>query len=322
MGHMTWAAVVGCAQYLSRMFPASYLVTEVNEDTWLVDSLLLRRSKGASPLSTWYDQQEDFSHFVTDVPTPRPPSVPLAENHPTLKLVYDIRCYTAVFSVGTEAFCKIKPQKTNVTLKAVTLEFVHTQWPDSEVPQVFHNTIRDGRSFLFMSRVPGRTLAEAWPSLDETWKHRYVESVISVCVSLQLLERDKIGGVDGNGVEQQDLFGYGEEKHPDPQSLQQRCELLGMDCSKYVFCRLDLGPVSLIVEDVPTSGRVGFIDWESAGFFPREWLRTKAIVSVGLDIPEELSGSDDPSWWRLQRALGEQGILYRPMGFDVGEIIT
>ncbi|KAJ5702807.1 hypothetical protein N7488_010355 [Penicillium malachiteum] len=270
------------------------LVTEVNEDSWLVDSLLLRRSKGTSPHSTWYDQQDDFSYFVTDAPTPRPPSVPLADNHPTLKLVYDIRCYTAVFSVGTEAFCKIKPHKTNMTPEVVTLNFVHTHRPDLDVPHVFHNTIRDDRSFFFMSRVPGRTLAEAWPSLDETWKHRYVEFVTKVCVSLQLLERDKIGGVDGNGIEQQHLFGYNEEKQTDPPILQQKCERLGMDCSKFFFCHLDLGPVNLIVEDVPTSGRVGFIDWESAGFFPREWLRTKAIISAGLDTPEEFAGSDDP----------------------------
>ncbi|KAJ5731974.1 hypothetical protein N7493_003455 [Penicillium malachiteum] len=150
-----------------------------------------------------------------------------------------------------------------------------------------------------MSRVSGRTLAEAWPSLDETWKHQYVEFVTNVCVSLHLLESDTIGGVDGKGVEQQHLFGYDEEKQTDPPILQQKCERLGMNCSKFFFCHLDLGPVNLIVEDVPISGRV-------------EWLRTKAIISVGLDIPEEFAGSDDLSWWRsqLQDSLGEQGFSH------------
>ncbi|KAJ6013924.1 hypothetical protein N7540_008515 [Penicillium herquei] len=260
------------------------LVTEVNQDIWLVDSLLLRRSKGASPLSTWYDQQEDFSYFVTDAPTSRPPSVPLRDKHLTFRL----------------AFCKIKPYFPNTTPEAVTLDFVHAHKPTLEIPKVLHNTIHDGKCYLFTTRVPGRTLAEAWPSLDKTWKHLYVESVAGICESLQLIEGEKLGDVDGNGSTQNYLFGCNEEKTSDSQVQLEKCRALGMDCSKFIFCHLDLGPVNIMVEEVPESGRIGIIDWENAGFFPRVWLRTNVNASVGLNIPEEFAGSDDRTWWRYQ----------------------
>jgi len=60
------------------------------------------------------------------------------------------------------------------------------------------------------------------------------------------------------------------------------------------------------VEDEPNSGKIGIIDFEISGYFPRGWIRTKFRLSSGMDF--STSASDDPTSWRagIQRALGER----------------
>ncbi|KAK5682722.1 hypothetical protein LTS10_005852 [Elasticomyces elasticus] len=50
----------------------------------------------------------------------------------------------------------------------------------------------------------------------------------------------------------------------------------------YVFCYCDMGPGNIIV--TLADGVVGIIDWETAGFVPKEWIRTKFCVSSGLNL--------------------------------------
>lgn len=51
-----------------------------------------------------------------------------------------------------------------------------------------------------MTRVPGRTLAVAWPTLDDAWKHHYVEEVVNICETLVGWESPMFGGVDGKNL--------------------------------------------------------------------------------------------------------------------------
>jgi hypothetical protein len=78
-----------------------------------------------------------------------------------------------------------------------------------------------------------------------------------------------------------------------------------MDCSIFVLYHCDLGPGNIIVNLADRS--IGIIDWETAGFVPREWIRTKFRVSGGMDLP----GSDQElrvDWRkRVQRRLEEEG---------------
>ena len=88
--------------------------------------------------------------------------------------------------------------------------------------------------------------------------------------------------------------------------LQATCQEIGMECSSFVFFHADLGPANIIVEDYPVSGRVGIIDFETAGFYPPGWIRTKFRVSPALDLSFV---THTPTLWRsnVQRALGEKG---------------
>ncbi|KAJ5574008.1 uncharacterized protein N7459_008435 [Penicillium hispanicum] len=287
--------------------PITDSVKEIDKDTWRIGGPILHRSMGPSHRSTWYDRMDGFSYFITDAPVPPPPSMPLRANNSTIKLVYDAGKNSAVWSIGNDAFCKVKTRIVGTTPEATTIAFVHAKNPNFEIPRVLYQAEQGDRSYLFLSRVPGRTLAAAWPSLNETWRQRYIHTVVSVCESLQLLESDKLSGVDGKNMPEMYLIADGAKEDFSPGNLQRGCELVGMDCSTFVFYHTDLGPGNIIVEHEPQSGNIGIIDWETAGFFPRGWIRTKFRVSSGLNLPS--SATDEPRWWRseIQKLLGVRG---------------
>ena len=78
-----------------------------------------------------------------------------------------------------------------------------------------------------------------------------------------------------------------------------------MDCSTFVFFHCDLGPGNIIVN--LTEGSIGIIDWETAGFVPKEWIMTKFRVGSGLDLPgDDLDSRVD---WRrrVMRYMKKEG---------------
>lgn len=286
--------------------PVRDSIKQVDEGTWIIGTLILHRSTGYSDTAKWYDRDHDLSYFLADAPDPAPPFVPLPADHPDSKLVYDAGNCSAIWSIGNSAFCKVKVQVNDTTREATTLGFVQKQQPDFDTPNILHQAEQDGRSYLFLSRVPGRILANAWPTLDEKWKRHYVNAVVKVCETLESWKGDRIAGVDGRSIPEQYLVKYGADYNYDTENLRQACESMGMDCSEFVFYHADLGPGNIIVEDIPETGSVGIIDWEIAGYFPRGWIRTKFLISSGLDLP---SSVEDKHWWRweVQEALGRRG---------------
>jgi serine/threonine protein kinase len=72
---------------------------------------------------------------------------------------------------------------------------------------------------------------------------------------------------------------------------------MGMDTSCLVFYHCDLGPTNILVD--PDSGGIGIIDWEIAGYVPKEWVRTKFQLSSGMGFP---TGDDEDArrdWRRM-----------------------
>jgi predicted unusual protein kinase regulating ubiquinone biosynthesis (AarF/ABC1/UbiB family) len=67
------------------------------------------------------------------------------------------------------------------------------------------------------------------------------------------------------------------------------CEAIGIDCSSFVFYHADLRPTNMIVEDQPNSGKIGIIDFEISGYFPRDWIRTKFRLSSGMNLSASAS---------------------------------
>jgi len=72
----------------------------------------------------------------------------------------------------------------------------------------------------------------------------------------------------------------------------------------YYYC--DLGPGNIIVD--PLDRSIGIIDWETAGFVPREWIRTKFRISGGMDLPGPADEDYRRGWRRrMQKKLGMEG---------------
>ncbi len=129
--------------------------------------------------------------------------------------------------------------------------------------------------------MPGRTLTEAWPGMNEETRGYYVRRVGEVCERMAEWKEEAVAGVDGGWLTELYLEkGRGLE----PGRLKENCIGMGMDVSDLVFYHCDLGPGNMLVEPENARG-IGIIDWEVAGYVPREWVRTKFHLSAGMDFP-------------------------------------
>jgi hypothetical protein len=284
--------------------PVNESIQEINDNSWVIgDRILLSRRRLPPSGSAWSDGKGLF-YVISEAPYPLPPSRPLsATTH--IKKVYDAGGVSAVWSIG-DAFCKVKILDPDATREHVTLDYLYNKRPLSfATPYVHYHAEYDGRYYIVLSGLTGQTLAKAWPNIDEAMKQRYVSRVANICKELAVWQADYISGVDGRHLSETYLTRLGQPEDCSPQNLLTNCKGLGMDCSIFVLYHCDLGPGNIIVN--LADGSIGIIDWETAGFVPREWIRTKFRVSGGMDLP----GSDQElrvDWRRrVQRRLEEEG---------------
>lgn len=69
-----------------------------------------------------------------------------------------------------------------------------------------------------------------------------------------------------------------------------------MDCLTLMFCHCDLSPGNVIWD--ATTKSVGLIDWETAGFVPREWIGTIVRKSGGIEFDCDDGNVDQWEWAR------------------------
>ncbi|KAK4159715.1 kinase-like domain-containing protein [Cladorrhinum sp. PSN259] len=273
-------------------------IQAIDSTSWLIGEKLLL-SRQVSPSSnpnqpSWSDGRGTF-FVLSDAPSPLPQHQPHPADSTELPLVYAAGDLSAVWRAG-EAFIKARdlssPQSTR---EHATLEFLQGKKPlDFMIPNVLYHGEWDGRYYIIVSRIPGQTLTEAWPTMDEELRQHYVDRVAELCAKMAEWKGEAICGVDGGQLTELYLS---KGKTLDLEILQENCVEIGMDVSSLVFYHCDLGPGNVIVE--PNNNRgIGIIDWETAGYVPREWVRTKFHLSSGMDFPdvEDIHKSD---WRRL-----------------------
>lgn len=273
---------------------------QIDDHTWLLGNLTLRRSTRESNAATWNDNGDGSSYIVTPVSAPTPPTSP--PDSPYVALVHQIPDRSFVWAVGSDAFCKIKRKERGVTSERATLEYVRHQRPNFNVPEVLYHAEEDEWSYLFLRRMAGRTLNSAWPTLTEDWRSNYARTIVAICQEMAQWEGDRMSGVDGQNIAE-----YYLTKDDDFSNLERTCITLGMDCTRFVFYHADLGPTNIIVEDQPSAGTVAVIDFEIAGFFPTGWIRTKFRVSPAMS----LTGTDDPQWFQIKVEEGLESIGFK-----------
>lgn len=280
---------------------------QLDSDTLLWgNSTLISRQKSPS-LHSWSDG--NGSYFVL---SKSPWPVPFEQTKPVspaagVQLVYDVANKSAVWKVG-EAFLKAHLMDFQTTTREhVTLEFVHSKNPTTfRAPDVIYHDEHEGAYYIILSALNGDTIEKAWPSMKEDQKERAVTQLVTACLQMAEWEGDQVAGVDGSCLEDEYLSQDQSLDDLGPQGLLKHCQELGMDCSSFQFFHCDMGPGNIIIN---RDGSLGIIDWGSAGYVPKEWIRTKFRVSSGLDLQSEDEGSDPHDWRRrVQIKLGEHGM--------------
>ncbi|KAJ6102805.1 hypothetical protein N7486_005232 [Penicillium sp. IBT 16267x] len=292
-------------------------IREINKSTWLIsNTLLLARLSSPPPdrssthlIACWSDSNGGYFALST-APSPLPDSKPLREDASSIPRVHAVDNQAAVWRAG-EAFIKAHHMDhPDVTREHVTLQFLKDQQPQGfEFPDVFHQFETESRYFLIVSRVPGQLLDEAWPNMDETLRQYYISKVADVCNHLAAWKGDIIAGVDGCQLLERYLI-KGNSKMADALSAQQLlkiCTEMGMDVSRLVFYHCDLGPTNLLVDT--STGALGIIDWELAGYVPIEWVRTKFRLSAGMDLNH--GDEDSKTDWRGRVSKHLENMGYR-----------
>ena len=290
---------------------------QINPNTWLVGNILMRRIEPGFPMhefhnTIWIDEEDGSSYSLQET-NPALYSTE-AVNSPYIPFIHEAGDASAVWAIGSNTICKIKYIEHGATAESDTLTFVQSQRPSFETPKIIKQTYYDDRSYLFLQRIPGRTLDAVWPTLTTEWRHRYVAEVVRIIKEMAEWKGSKIGGFDGRAVPQWYLLkrnlGDLDPADLDPAELERTCLSVGMDCTDLVFQHCDLGPTNIIVEQNPQLGYVGLIDFETAGYFPRDWIRTKCLVCSRMDLT-----CWEPSYrWRvdLEKVLKIHG--FRELG--------
>ncbi|KAJ5376753.1 hypothetical protein N7509_013639 [Penicillium cosmopolitanum] len=291
-------------------------IREVDKSSWLIsNTLLLTRSSEPIPHKIPTDQaywsDSNGGHFIlSTAPEILPYSKPLAEDSLSISRVHAVDNQAAVWKAG-EAFIKAHHMDyPHLTREHATLQFLKDQKPQGfEFPRVYRYFETGSRYFLVVSRVPGQLLEEAWPNMDETLRQHYIGKVADICNRFAKWKGDIIGGVDGQQLLERYLV-KGNSKMADalsPQQLLKNCTEMSMDVSTFVFYHCDLGPTNILVDT--STGSLGIIDWELAGYVPIEWVRTKFRLSAGMDFNH---GDDDSKKdWRRRVAQHLEKMGYR-----------
>ncbi|KAI3552336.1 hypothetical protein CSPX01_00085 [Colletotrichum filicis] len=289
---------------MAARFPVKNSIREIDCNTWSVGERLLLSRTPTAPADRWWSDGCGSFYSISELAGTPPPSRPLSTlSSNFVRLIYEAGDSSAVWAIG-DAFLKIKSfDHPETTREHVTLAAVHAMRRSFTIPNVLFHDEWAGRRYLVLSKIPGCTLADAWKTMDEATKCQYVDRVVDVCNELGKLRNDCIGGIDGNQLLEPLLVKRDAVVDFSHDNLLKACEALGMDCSNFVFYHCDLGPGNLIID---SDGSLGVIDWEMAGFVPKDWIRTRFCISGGLDLPG--TGDERVDWRRrMQRRLSTEG---------------
>lgn len=305
----------------SNATPVRDSIRQINADAWIIGGrIFLARTHtppndSGSYHASWSDGGSAF-FTVSDIKhaqnNPIASTKPIIDTGP-VQLVHDAGDCNAVWRIG-EAFCKVQDRfsRPETTREHATLACLH----DHEiaplsfpVPRVLYHAEFDGRYYLIVTRLPGETLEKAWPTMNEDSKKFCVDRIVAICKELNSSSSsNNICGIDGCYLDDRWLIpGPAKAKDHSPASFLRHSNELGMDCSDLVLHHCDMGPQNVIVE--LDKKIVGVIDWEMAGFVPRDWVRTKFCVSWAMDF--DFPGEDaqlSKDWReRVQVKLGQEG---------------
>ena len=288
--------------------PVQECLRKVGGDIWSIGGkhhLIRRKCPGDR---TWSDGGTSF-YGITE--TPQTDQAQASTSQSDFPIIYEVGKNSAhvIWKIGNAFLKLVIPHTPMATREHNTLDFVKTLLPSSVViPQVLCHGEWDGRYYILVTQVPGLTLHDAWPHMSPGLKNKCIRQVTEVCSQLAKNTGKRICGIDGGHLQEFFLLKGGYDFSPS--MLESNSRDIGMDCTRLCLYHCDLTPGNVLVD--LTTGTVGLIDWECAGFVPREWIRTKFCVCGAMDLEtttvDEEEKTDRKAWWsQMDASLEEAG---------------
>jgi hypothetical protein len=248
----------------------------------------------------------------------------------------EIGCHKIVLDAGSEIALKII-QDMGDTTEYTTLQYLEKHLPEFPAPRPLGLVALGERySLLFMSLMPGTTLAEAWPTFDHSLKCSVQEQLNCIFASLRSFRPSEsnmpLGGIAGEGckdlrrhvrstkepiwtVEEFDDWQFSNPHFGSPIYIDALRKLSPPLPTELVLSHNDLRPENVTVELEGGQCRVtGIIDWQYSGFYPTYYESTKVMNSISPNetndwysyIPECISAERYPQkflldslWWKF-----------------------
>ncbi len=178
-----------------------------------------------------------------------------------------------------------------VTPEHVALDWLHKHSFAFLTPTVLHAESEFDRSFTIERRISGKTLSDAWPTMNDEQKEHYVGLIVDrIIVPLAEHRGDAIIGVDGNWFTEPLMASPWPNTSLHPEVLKFNCQDMGLDTSDLVlFAAAALAPESIIIAP---DGAIGIDNLEGVGYAPRSWISTQLLVWGALlrDGPSNRTG--------------------------------
>ena len=130
----------------------SRALRQVTPDSWLLGSYVLQRVPYLSDTAAWTDNSDNSSYILEKSTNPHP----LATLHgasPYVQLVHQAGDASAVWAVGSNAFCKVRYIEDGITPESSTLDFVHDQQPSFDTPKKLAEIIDQDKRYIFLQRL-------------------------------------------------------------------------------------------------------------------------------------------------------------------------
>ncbi|KAF2861220.1 hypothetical protein K470DRAFT_215586 [Piedraia hortae CBS 480.64] len=299
-------------------------ICAIDDNSWLVGSKLLVSHETTGPTEgenriSSMEEGDTVSYTFRELSDDEPVPQTQPDKPVPFPMVYSAGSHGA-WKIG-DAYLKaahIYPRDIKVTREHVTLNAINYLGVQLgvEIPRVLYHGEWDDKRFIIVNAMKGQILARVWKTMDDNQKTDCTRQVANFVKALSSQEADYIGGVDGGYLfdhflsasnDDNDLEAFNHER------LKQNCKDAGMDVDRpFVLQHCDLGPLNVLY-DVNTR-KASVIDFEIAGYAPREWIRTSFDCRLAMAFECEDIGAEDPNdekrfEWQLgvSRDLEEMG---------------
>ncbi|CEI69320.1 hypothetical protein FVEN_g3937 [Fusarium venenatum] len=287
------------------------LVKEVSEDSWIVNDEALITRHHSQPQQPYWEGDQGSFFTMSEAPIPKPPTQRISDDCPITDVVKMSDEHWGLFKIGQ---AHLKVTYNNGAQEHNTLKALAKASFDFMVPTEYCHAVYGNHYYIVHTILPGKSIAEVWHKTDdEELQMKWARQIAEAYDQLSKWNNGRICGIDGGNLTHY-YSAKDDWENPSmftPEVIQRNYEEIGLDCSEFVFAHNHAMPIAFMIDE--TKGLVGISTWGSAGFVPRDWVRTMTRTNLYL---ESMPTCDNNNWtirdkrlweWKMEVALAEKG---------------